>query len=191
MDERQSLTETEIKDCIHALVQSMESQDSERFKPVISAVMDKYPAEKMGPEEFSVLLGYDVAEKLLMQLAYKYFPEAKKNAKIRFTLLNYSFMELHLRHLVQDVHGSMICCADCSRWLIKEYLRYLKGDIHAFDMTISDDCYWKPNFGTGAEWIQFCLSLEKLWYGMPREYIEARSTLEHYKPTTGGDHDEL
>ena len=80
MDERQSLTETEIKDCIHALVQSMESQDSERFKPVISAVMDKYPAEKMGPEEFSVLLGYDVAEKLLMQLAYKYFPEAKKNA---------------------------------------------------------------------------------------------------------------
>lgn len=28
-------------------------------------------------------------------------------------------------------------------------------------------------------------------YGMPREYIEARSALEHYKPTTGGDHDEL
>lgn len=163
---------------IRTLSKAIDRNNEEMFGSVIPVVMAECPKEKMNPELFATLIGYGISERLLSQLAYAYFPEAKENHALRFLIVNWNFMNSHIKNFVATIHKNEVCSADCSRWILDEYCKHLQDASYLPDMTVYDTCFWKPSFGTGDEWMKFCESIEKLWYGMSEDYIRLRSEME-------------
>ena len=59
---------------MEALVQSINKDNEERFKPVVDAIEQQFAGRKMNPEDFSLLIGYDILENLHAQLITRFSP---------------------------------------------------------------------------------------------------------------------
>lgn len=166
---------------MEALVQSINKDNEERFKPVVDAIEQQFAGRKMNPEDFSLLIGYDILENLHAQLITRFFPQYPNTGRscraARFVIEHYSFIENQISSIIVKIHGHRMCCVDCARWLIKQYILFLQDPDFVPDMTIDEKCYWKPDFGSGEEWMAFCQGIEELYYGDYEKFSKARLRL--------------
>ena len=84
-------------------------------------------------------------------------------------------MERNIKKLIVLKEGSP-CSADKSRWILRSYKNFLIGGTIP-DMGDKKECYWKPEFGTGEKWMEFCESLVWLHSGNPERYLLALESL--------------
>lgn len=167
----------EIKAAIIAMTASITAEDRKRYGDVVDAIEAKYKDHNMDPEIFATLITYDITEKINEQAALRFFPQYADNRSIMFVIKNYNFVNEHLSRIIAIGHGTSVCCVDCSRWLIKEYIKHLEDETYIPDMTIGEDCYWKPNFGSGEEWMTMCKAIEHLYWSHVPIFWEARERL--------------
>ena len=61
--------EASVKDVVKSLAASLEKDNEERFVGVIDALVALYPVENMSVEDFSMLVSFDISERLLRTAA--------------------------------------------------------------------------------------------------------------------------
>lgn len=172
-----SVDENAIIEAIKAMVSEFDVEDGTRYKGVVDGIQAKYGKYDMNPEAFSALITFDIAEKLNHQAARRFFPQYAGNRGIMFIVEHYRFISAHLSKLVDVGHGHSACCADCSRWIIGEYIKHMHDVNYIPDMSIDEHCFWKPRFGSGVDWMAMCGAIERLYWGQPDEYIATRTKL--------------
>lgn len=156
---------------------SFQKEDEQRYKAVVDAVEKKFASYNMTPEDFSVLVTFDILEKLNTQFVLRLFPQYAGNRNIQFVIEHYNFIYKQIGNLVDEAHGYSTCCFDCARWVIKEYIKHLQDKTYFPDMVIDEKCYWKPDFGTGDDWMRFCMAIQRLYHGEAKEFCEMRTRL--------------
>jgi hypothetical protein len=95
--------------------------------------------------------------------------------KLSVLYFNYNFFDLNLKHIVQQKEGSA-CCADKSGWLVEAYKKHIITN-ELPDLSDCHEHYWKPEFGTAQQWMNFCDGLYNLYYGNPIKYLQSMKEL--------------
>lgn len=121
------------------------------------------------PEMFDLFVQYPL-DNALRVLVTKI--NSSENAhKIYAIYKHYGFLNTNISKLITIKEG-MACSVDKSRWLIDSYLKYAEAGTLP-DMFIDDKCYWKPEFGTAEQWMEFCEGLLDLQHGRPQRYLHS------------------
>jgi len=165
----------ELKKVVQGLAANFRSETEKDFKEAVEAIVEKYPADRMDMDGFATLIDYDIMTRLRSQLVKHYFPEAKGDRYICDLLMNYSLVEKIVKNLVASIHGDPSFSADCSRWILREYLKYLRsGKTVLPDMSsVNEDCYWKPDFGSAQQWMDLCETSLSLAHGKAVDFCTA------------------
>lgn len=129
------------------------------------------------PETLSILVEYPL-QQAYEQVLLRYSPEAKTNRKLRNALKVWADIYSIVGELVAEVHGTMVCCKDCSRWIANRYIDYAAAG-KLPDMTIDEKCYYKPDFGSAEDWMRLCDEIVNLYYGKATEFTIAYQKLRH------------
>lgn len=129
------------------------------------------------PETLSILVEYPL-QQAYEQVLLHYSPEAKTNWKLRNALKVWADIYSIVGELVAEVHGTMVCCKDCSRWIANRYIDYAAAG-KLPDMTIDETCYYKPDFGSAEDWMRLCDEIVNLYYGKATEFSAAYQKLRH------------
>ena len=167
-----------IKDTLgllfESLVSSQKKEINDDYGDVLAAMHERFPVNDK--ERFSVFVTYSI-DQILEELIVSAHPEISSNNidQFVFLYLHYSFLDNNLTEFIRNQEG-FACCADKSRWLLNAYEKYLAQGIVP-NMTIEEKTYWKPEFGTGEQWIALIKSIEHLYYGHVSRYIQAVQTL--------------
>lgn len=173
---------TEINEkAIGCIVEGLLSSAKKETEDVYGELVDKILAKNEGrikeASKFDILVNYslDLALDNYIEKIFTNTITGLSFDKIALLYKYYGFVNRNVEELVIRMEGSS-SCADKSRWLLRQYEEFLKTKAIP-DMTIDEKCYWKPGFGTGEQWIEFCESLMYLYYGNPERYFKAFSSL--------------
>lgn len=173
----QDINTENLKNAIIAMAQALSNEDAKRYKDIADAIYQRYSGYDVDPEAFSCFVTFDIVEKINEQAALRFFPQYASNKGIIFVIKNYSFFDRQLSKIVEEGHGTLACSVDCSRWLIREYIKHLSDKSYFPDMNIDEQCYWKPSFGSAEDWIKTCRAIEFLFWGRVEPFIEIRNKL--------------
>lgn len=144
---------------ISLMVSAIEDSQQATFEPMTSALIKGYNLDERdsNAETVSALLKYqlDVAYRNALK---QIFPESAENRKYLAALECWEHIYRVVGNIVSDVHGHSICCMDCGRWVANQYLKDCLDQTGKYqaDMTISEETYWKPDFGTWDQWRTIC-----------------------------------
>lgn len=172
--------EKDIKNVIETLFDGLKKSTNEeidrdygqRIKEVVSTNIELF----QDLEKFNVFINYKLDNILEVCIAEANPSiDSNKIEKLCFLYKNYNFIEYNLEFLIKKYEG-WICSADKTRWLVDRYHEYIVKDAIP-DMNRSEKCYWKPCFGSGELWMNFCESLFDLYYGQPQKYLEITKEL--------------
>lgn len=157
---------------LNALIKSDIDDVEENYgKKIKELVKSKYQLLK-DVEYFDVYVNYQL-DKIFRIFVKELYPDAENNKiqKLFFLYRNYDYIENNIRNLIKNKDG-WPCSADKSRWLMQSYKKYILENVVP-DMTIEEKCYWKPTFGTGQQWMDFCDGLFSLYCGHPVKYLKS------------------
>lgn len=164
----------EMKHVLEGMFSSIQDEQNNKAKEVLGeAYMRIIGDEKMkNPEHFNIVVAYD-AQNVVDSLASLITENMGKGSDFYFS--HYDFVENHISRLCTAREGSS-CSTDKARHIIRLYLKYLEtGAIPTIDIKKGD--YWKPKFGNGEEWMEFCESLHHLYYGNSAKYFVSYKNL--------------
>lgn len=149
---------------------SVKQEINTDYNGVLERMREAFPMDD--PEHFSLFVMHKI-NGVLEELITSACPNISRENlhKIVFLYQHYDFIEHHLIWLVESREGGC-CWADKTRWLLRAYQKYLQ-DGEAPNMMIGEKCYWKPEFGTGEQWIGYIDGIHRLYYGKPNEYLES------------------
>ena len=171
MGEKINIDEKTMKDVFDSILCSVEKESESLYGDKVNKLIDMHGEKLLDVEMFDILIGYEYDNIVELCIKRLYADKDIKQGmyKLIFLYKNYKFISYQLRELMIAKEG-MACCADKTRWLVNRFKNYIVNS-EVPDMTIHKKCYWKPSFGTGEEWMNFCDSLIDLYYGKPQAYL--------------------
>lgn len=170
----------DIKQGLESLVKGIILAENKKTEETYGKTLDemiwKYGEKLKDPQKFHLYVQFPIT-KALKLLVSKLYPgvTGTRLSRLAFLFSHYNLFEEHLESIIRSKEGSA-CEGDKSRWLLECYVRYLTTG-ETPNMTDSEKAYWKPKFGTGQEWMDFCDSLMKLYYGYFQDYLIALENL--------------
>lgn len=177
MKSKNNMTSEKVEKTLEGLLKNMLTFEKEKtenmYRDFIERLINKNKGFIDDIEDFNIFVNYQIEKVLevsLEKMLTKELEKVENKSKIfnvLFLYKNYSFMENNVKEVIVLKEGRA-CSADKSRWVLESYKKYLIDGIIP-DMTITEKCYWKPRFGTGKEWMDFCDSLISLYYGRPQD----------------------
>lgn len=169
---RIKMDDKKLKSTIQLLADALEKENEMDYQPIVDMYLKKYPKDdNTDIEFFHAVMGYEI-DKCKIQLVLAYFPEAAENRKLRNAILAWEDIYRIVGNFVKDIHGSSVCCMDCSRWIANQFVKYIESG-QMPDMRKTEDVYWIPSFGTAEEWMQLCEGIVKLQYRDALQFSEA------------------
>ena len=169
------MNDTDIKNALEIIFNSLFDEDKAMEKD-LESIFNKVVNSKRNfkdMELFNIFL-MDRIDDALRILVGRLNPDSDRNKgkfnRLHFIYTNYGFLKSNLVFVVSQREGDA-CCVDKTRWLINAYRDYILEDILP-DIKIGEKCYWKPGFGSGKQWMDFCDGLVHLYYGRPLQYLE-------------------
>lgn len=165
--------EKAITEVIKKLCENIKDENREVVSEIVS-ILEGTNYDFKNPETFYVVLMFQIHQ--IMDSVAEIFHElSSDNYKVNFIFTNYNFLESNIEKLIEEKTGTSMYVADKSRHIISLYLKYLLTEEIPED-EFRDD-YWLVNFGTNKQWMEFCNSLYKLYYGNPKEYFNVYNIL--------------
>lgn len=168
----------EIKDCLTALFSTIEADNNEKAvklfgNTVLNLKNSKINFKKVSNFQCFILNKIQNGLKLIIN-SLEETPSKEKN-KVEFIYLNSTFLKTNIEGLIRKKED-MSCSADKSSHIINMYLNYARtGEVAGIN--VDKDEYWQPNFGDSQQWIDFCDSLYKLYYGHQENFFNAYKIL--------------
>jgi hypothetical protein len=172
MTEETKINSSDISNVLTAIFNSVEEENKASFELVASipGVQRSLECVRKGDYRgFYFALMYPIS-KMVNGLLAKELPNSPD---AQFLLNNSRFIENHFKRLIEKLEGSA-CCADKTRTIMKELLRFLtNGKEITFDYT-QEYTYHLPVllFNTHDEIVVFFKALRHLHFGYPDQYIE-------------------
>lgn len=165
-----------LNDIFSAILNNREMESKEKYGEIINQLMKSFGDDIKEIDTFYYLIQYELDE-ALEYLIKQMYPSLsfKKLERVIFLYTNFNFVENQLESIISKKEGPT-CSIDKCRWLINSYLTYLIEDRFP-DMTKEKRCYWKPDFGSGEEWIEFLDSLFSFYYGDLERYFKSLGRL--------------
>lgn len=174
--------ENAIKDICNCILDSAKEETKDKYGDLIEKITSEEYLEDM--KKFNVFINYNL-DKILKMCVEALNPnvDSDKISKLYFLYKEYSYLERNLKAVIKPKEGSS-CCTDKTRFLLRSYKEYItEGTLP--DMKVSKECYCKPNFGTGQEWMNLCEGLHYFYYGQPVKFLESLGELT-FKKEDGG-----
>ena len=158
--------EMELKNVVQGLASCALADAEREHKGFADQAIQLLPNADV--ETLATLIEYPLTQ-AYEQVLIRFAPEAKENRKLRNALKVWSDIYEIVGDLVAEVHGTIACCKDCSRWIANRYIDYVStGNLP--DMTIDEQCYYKPDFGSAEDWMRLCDKIVELHYGKAAEF---------------------
>lgn len=158
--------------------QEVWDNDEKEHGSEADAIVSKYSNNiLMSPRSLKSLVMNPASGKLKTVLR-RLYPDAhgSKLYDIAYIHENYHMYSAHLRDVIVDREGTT-CSSDKSAWLIKSYINYCVYGTE-IDMTITDNVFWKPSFGSSEDWVDFIKHIALLYHGHVDLYLAARSKIK-------------
>lgn len=185
MDNNDKVNPEELAKALESIFGNMLESDKKETKNLYGEFIEELIDENKDliedAEDFDVFVNYQINKVLevyleeILKKEIKEVQDTRKIYDILFLYKNYGFLERNVKKLIVLKEGSP-CSADKSRWILRSYKNFLiSGTIP--DMGDKKECYWKPKFGTGEKWVEFCESLVRLHSGNPDRYLLALKSL--------------
>lgn len=169
-----NITQEELAKAVSQLAESLFEDSMRSNAAFVDEMRAKFPME-MSIESIHAIVGYSL-DQALTAMVIDRFPEAKNNRRLLCALMAWEKIYRITGNLVEFVRGTMVCCMDCGRWIANAYVRFIRtGDLP--DMTIGEKCFWKPEFGSAAEWMSLCESIVQMQYGRSQDFVAIYSKL--------------
>lgn len=167
--------EMELKNVIQGLANCALANSEREYHDFANQAIRLLPNADV--ETLSTLIEYPLTQ-AYEQVLIRFAPEAKENRKLRNALKAWSSIYEIIGDLVAEVHGTIACCKDCSRWIANRYIDYVAAG-KLPDMTIDEKCYYKPDFGSAEDWMRLCDEIVNLYYGRATEFSAAYQKLRY------------
>lgn len=170
------MEEGNIKEAIKLIIESLTKKEELLFNEEIEESIKALVLSDLKIKDIERFHLYveDKADTILKRIVMEMYPEVfdrQKLYNLAFVYRNYAYLKLNIENVLIENEGRS-CCADKSRWIIKKYINYILSN-EIPPKRESDDSYWMPRVGSGEQWVFFCNSLVKLYYGKPQDYIKA------------------
>lgn len=175
-EEKKKGIEAGVKDVVKSLAASLEKDNEERFAGVIDALVTQYPVETMSVEDFSMLVSFDISERLLRAAAARYFPEAKRNYRLMSFAENYMMMDRILKRLFDTVPQTSMSTADHARWVLRYYERVVRDGQKPDEVSVQKEAFY-PGFGDVEDWLRLCDAMLLLPYGDVERFLSIETKL--------------
>lgn len=169
-----------MKEAINTIINSLLDADEKEQEETLKSVLDKLKEDSVDmsdPDHFYTMFMFPMlnASSVLAKNLHESPIDKKNSFKLDFLFTNYGFLSAHIEKLIESRCGQS-CVCDCSRHILSVYRNFLLNGIIPND-DFSEDHYWIPKFGTYKEWVSYCDSLYRLYYGSPQEYLISYSAL--------------
>ena len=168
--------EASVKDVVKSLAASLEKDNEERFVGVIDALVDLYPVENMSVEDFSMLVSFDISERLLRTAAARYFPEVRRNHRLMSFAENYLMMDRILKRLFGSVPQTSMSTADHARWVLRHYERFVRDGQKPDEGSAQQEAFY-PGFGDVEDWLRLCDAMLLLPFGDVERFLNIETKL--------------
>lgn len=168
-----------IASALEKIFNTLTAKSDEEVISLLGEAMQSINESKIkldNPDNFNVFINHKLNKAVKLIANNLHEPSVCRDRnKPNFIYANYSFLESNIRELCILREGSS-CCADKSRYILKMFLQYsIDGKIPDFDPNLEK--YWIPNFGDNKMWIEYCDSLNALYYGKTEDYFKAYNAL--------------
>lgn len=172
--------EHEMNEIIEGILDGFDQSNKDTYdKLIFKTVSDLRETgyDMKDPDVFNTILAFK--QDNLMELIVEELHEPCKNKenqhKANFVFTHYSFLENHIRKLIESRSGSCFV-ADISHSIIKKYLEWLiSGKMDEIHIEI--ESFWVPKFGMYTDWFIYCDALYELYYGLTEHYLVAYENL--------------
>lgn len=174
--------ENKIKEVIDGLVASIDKETEEEFSEIIEKLLNDKYLDWKDPDNTNCMYFYQ-STRFIPNLLRRVYPEADNETinKVAFIYEHYDYLDNSIRPLVDMGYG---CCADKTRWVIRQYLNKCLGKElgeiphrHA-----KEHHYGHPDFGTMKNWMDYTEVLYKMYYkGFVPEVAECYNCLFNMK----------
>jgi hypothetical protein len=156
--------EQEIKKALDSLVKGINKEIETEYSDVIDKLLASENFDWTNPDNTNVTYFYET-RKFIPHLLKRVYPNVDGNTlhKITFIYEQYDFLDDNIRPLVDMGTG---CCADRTRWLIRQYLIMCLGkELSEIPCRNTENHkYCHPDFGTINEWMTYIESLYHMYY---------------------------
>lgn len=174
--------ENKIKEVLDSLVAGIDKEIETEYSEIIDKLLNDTYLDWKDPDNTNVLYFYE-STKFIPHLLKRVYPEIDGNAlhRVCFVYEQYDYLDHNIRPLVDMGVG---CCADKTRWVIRQYLNWCLGDgVKEIPHRHSKDHrYSHPDFGDINHWMSYLESLYQMYYkGFNQALVESYNLLSGMK----------
>lgn len=156
--------ENKIKEVLDGLVTSIDRETEEEYAEIIEKLLNDKYLDWKDPDNTNCMYFYQ-STRFIPNLLRRVYPEADNVVidKVAFIYEHYDYLNNSVRPLVDMGFG---CCADKTRWVIRQYLNKCLGkEVREIPHRhAKEHHYAHPDFGTIKHWMDYIDTLYTMYY---------------------------